>query len=159
MAKLCGTSGHVFSFEPTINQYRYLTENIKANGLGNVDAYNLGAWSSETNIKGKVNVGHEGEIKVISLDSILAQPVPQKVDFIKIDVDGAEPEVLKGLEQTIINNPQLKLVIEYYPKYIENLGLNPQDVIDFLDKYFTYERIGGDFANLDYWNYDCIRRV
>lgn len=52
----------------------------------------------------------------------------------------------------------LKMVIEYYPKYIERLGLNPQEVIDFLDTYFTYEKIEGDYGG-EYWNYFCVRTL
>lgn len=153
-AKKVGMNGKVYAFEPTKNQFRYLKENIKANNYNiQVIAENMGAWSSETEIKLKVNAGNEQICSVMPLDLIL----PTKVDFIKLDVDGAEPEVLKGLEQTIKNNPQLKMVIEYYPAYIEKMGLNPQDVLDFLDKYFTYTKIDGDYGE-GYWNYYCIQK-
>ena len=158
MAELTGNTGHVISLEPTKNQYPYLIKNIEANQYSHiVDAYNLGAWSENTEIRGKINLGHEGNMKVITLDSLLSDPIPKKVDFIKIDTDGAEPEILKGLEQTVINNPQLKLIIEFYPKYIENLNLNPQDVIDFLDKHFTYSKIEGDYTS-EYYNFFCVRK-
>ena len=153
-AQRVGLSGKVYSFEPTQNQFKYVRENIKANNYQmQVIAENMGAWSSETEIKLKVNAGNEQICKVMPVDLIL----PRKVDFIKIDVDGAEPEVLKGLEETIKNNPQLKLIIEYYPKYIEMMGLNPKDVISFLDKYFTYSRIEGEFSD-DYFNFYCVRK-
>lgn len=156
LARLVGKSGIVISVEPSSNQFPYLRENINANEYdARVDAYNVGAWSATTDDqKLKVNTWHKGPLQTVALDEIL----PKKVDFIKIDTDGAEPEVLKGLEKTIQNNPQLKMVIEFYPQYIKNMGLNPQDMIDFLDKYFTYEKIEKDLDSATYWNYLCTRK-
>ena len=155
LAKAVGNSGKVHAFEPTKNQFEYLKKNIEINGYSkNVEPHNSGAWSAATSIKLKTNLGAEESSDVYALDTIL----PSKVDFIKVDVDGAEPEVLKGLEQTIIRNPQLKMIIEYYPQYIKNMGLNPQDMLDFLDKYFTYEKVEGDLSSNEYWNYFCTRK-
>ena len=67
-----------------------------------------------------------------------------------MDIDGSEPRALKGLIKTFERNPQLKMVIEYYPKCIEELGNNPDDMLAILDKYFTYQRIPGDY-NDEYW--------
>jgi len=156
-ARLVGETGKVYAFEPTHNQFPYLQANIEANGYKDrVKAFNLGAWSEEiVNNVLNTNADPEGTLHTIALDTVL----PEKVDFIKMDIDGSEPEALKGLEQTIKRNPQLKMIIEYYPKYVEKLGLNPKDIIDFLDKYFTYEKVEGDLASEEYWNYFCIRKT
>ena len=74
-----------------------------------------------------------------------------------MDIDGSEPRALKGLIKTFERNPQLKMVIEYYPECIEKCGNNPQDMMDILDKYFTYEKIEGDYTDT-YWNYICKRK-
>ena len=75
-----------------------------------------------------------------------------------IDVDGSEPRVLKGLIKTFERNPQLKLIIEYYPEVVKKLGNNPKDILDILDKYFIYNQVKGDLGK-DYWNYYAIRRT
>lgn len=155
-AKIVGVNGKVYSIEPTSNQHRYLMESIEANHFTNIEAHNIGAWGSETDIHLKMNLGNEQVVHVKPLDSIFVANEP--VDFVKIDTDGAEPEVLKGLEETIKRSPHMKMVIEYYPQYIKNLGLNPRDMMDFLDKYFTYEQILGDYGD-GYWNYFCTRKV
>lgn len=155
LAKLVGKTGKVYSFEPTSNQFPYLLDNIKVNGYEDrVIATNAGAYSNNDHGELRINEGNTVPFKLVVLDDVL----PEKVDFIKIDVDGAEPHVLKGLEKTVQNNPQLKMVIEYYPEYITKLGNNPQDVLDFLDKYFNYERIKGDFENEAYYNLYCVRK-
>lgn len=155
-ASLVGDQGKVYSFEPTDNQFKYLTKNIANNNYNiRVIAENAAAWSEETmNPKLKINLGNSHEIRGIKLDDIL----PTKVDFIKIDVDGTELEVLKGLENTIKNNPQLKLIIEFYPKYIENQGYDPETVKNFLYRYFTCDIIEGDYGG-EYWNYFCKRKA
>lgn len=168
MARQVGKTGKVYSIEPTTNQIEYLKKNVEINGYKDtVSLHNVAAWDKdEDNFaqrdgvqttdsnKLRVNIGSKMTMKGIALDSIL----PPKVDFIKMDVDGSEPKALKGLEKTIQNNPQLKMVMEFYPEYIEKMGLNPQDVTDFLDKYFTYSIIDGDYGG-KYWNYFCVRRV
>lgn len=153
LARQAGSKGKVYSIEPTENQFEYLKRNIEVNGYTDIiTPLNIGAWGEKGNVELKINSGNR-IVPVDALDNLL----PAKVDFIKIDVDGAEPEVLKGLERTIQSNTDLKMVIEYYPGYIKNLGLNPQDVIDFLNKYFTYVKIDGDYGE-DYWNYFCVRK-
>lgn len=157
LARLVGPKGKVYSFEPTNNQFEYLKKNIELNGYEDrVIAHRLGAWSSDKPHTLKINLGNSEAFPMKDLDSIL----PEKVDFIKIDCDGAEPEILKGLERVVSKNPQLKMIIEYYPRYIENLGLNPQDMIDFLEKHYkdSYAKIEGDYTE-DYYNFFCSKNT
>ena len=153
LARQVGKTGKVYSIEPTNNQFPYLLENIKANGYEDrVEALQIAAWDKNEIVKPQVNAGHEGEIQGRVLDDLL----PERVDFVKMDTDGAEPRVLKGLEKTIERNPQLQMVIEYYPKYVQNLGGRIEDVDEILDKYFIKEKIG-DYGET-YWNYYCKHR-
>ena len=48
------------------------------------------------------------------------------VSFIKIDVQGFEPEVLEGLSQTISRNPGVAVAVELMPSAIEELGFNAE---------------------------------
>ena len=58
------------------------------------------------------------------------------------------------MSQEII--PHLKMVVEYYPKYIESAGLNPADFREIIDKYFEFEIIPGDYKD-GCWNLFCKR--
>jgi hypothetical protein len=82
----------------------------------------------------------------------------EKVDFIKIDVDGPEVKVLRGLTEVFENNKNVKMIIEYYPKYIEGAGDSPEEFLAIIDKYFTYKKIEGDYGD-GYWNLICERKV
>ncbi len=166
IAKKVGPSGHVYAFEPTDNQFKYLEANIKANELENITPYSLAAWDKEesdfvrrddvSDNKNKIqtNAGIDRtKLRGVVLDDIL----PEKIDFIKMDVDGSEPRALSGLIKTFERNPQLKLVIEYYPACILGVGNRPEDMMAILDTYFTYEKLEGDYGD-EYWNYLCRRK-
>ena len=166
LARATGEKGHVYAFEPTNNQFPYLERNMELNGYKNrVTAYNLAAWDKqEKNFvrrdEGKpgqnriqTNAGFTKPIEGVVLDDVL----PEKVDFIKMDVDGSEPRALKGLLKTFERNKNLKMIIEYYPACITGCGNDPNEMMAILDKYFTYEKIEGDY-NDEYWNYLCKRK-
>src|SRR3990167_2052292 len=174
LARQSGKTGKVLAFEPTDNQFEYLNANMKLNGYEDrIKAYNLAAWDKDTDTyvrrdtkvdknmrehlnnpqKIQVNAGYKNKIKGVVLDDVL----PEKVDFIKMDIDGSEPRALKGLVKTFERNPQLKLIVEFYPKCQEELGNDPKEMMAILDKYFTHEKIPGDY-NDDYYNLICKRK-
>lgn len=153
LARQAGEKGYVYAFEPTPNMFALLSKNVEANKFTNVKLHNLALWSSEKTINVNGNALGRNNVKGIKLDDILKGPI----DFIKMDIDGSEPEALKGMTRIIENSPNLKMVIEYYPAYIEKLGNKPQEMLDILNKYFTYKVIPGDYG-IDHWNYYCVRK-
>lgn len=154
--RLVGKDGHVISVEPTDFQQPYLNRNIKNNGLEDiVEVWNVGAWDKTAILPMPVNAPPYVQtlINCMRVDDIVAG---RKVDFIKLDCDGPEPKVLRGLEQTFQNNPNLKMVVEYYPKYIKDAGLDPNEFKEVIDKYFEFEVIPGDYTD-GCWNLYCKR--
>lgn len=92
----------VFEADPSI--FETLKENITTNGLKDVELINKAVWSENTVLEfsiegadgGRVNVANDGNlirVPAISLSSILKNDV---YDFIKIDIEGAELEALRG---------------------------------------------------------------
>jgi FkbM family methyltransferase len=155
-ASIVGKEGKVYSIEPTDNQFPYLVKNIELNGFKDiVEPIHAGAHDKNEDFDGKVNNFHKGKIKGVKLDDIIKEPV----DFIKIDVDGNEPNVLKGMEEMIKRSPNMKMIIEWYPEYMKNLGNDPQGLMSFLQKYFDVARIAGDYEGDDHCNYYCTRKL
>ncbi|WP_239641203.1 FkbM family methyltransferase [Halorubrum distributum] len=66
----------------------------------------------------------------LSLDEYLSEnPHP---DIIKIDVEGAEGEVLRGLEENLHEN--IKIYVEIHTGRMEEFGDEPWDLVQLLDK-------------------------
>lgn len=157
-ARQVGLEGQVIAVEPTDFQMPYLRKNIEVNGYRDqVEVRNVGAWDRSQMVKMPLNADPyvQTESFCMAVDDIVAG---RRIDFIKIDCDGPEPKVLQGLVQTFENNPNLKMVIEYYPEFIEAAGLSTKEFRDIIDKYFVMEVIPGDYSS-NCWNLFCQRKV
>ena len=53
------------------------------------------------------------EIPAVSIDEYLGEN--QHVDFIKMDIQGAEYFALKGMKSTILSNPNIIILMEFWP--------------------------------------------
>jgi FkbM family methyltransferase len=157
-AKLSKT-GRVHSIEPARCQHEYFMKNMIANNVSDrVKLYDCAAWDKEEEIEmfsSALLKGTNTKVRCIPIDKIL-EPL-DRVDFIKIDVDGSEVQTIKGLQKTIAKNPNLRMIIEYYPKYLKLAGNDPQELMALLEKDFTLTKVEKDYGN-EYWNYLCIRK-
>jgi FkbM family methyltransferase len=110
----------IFSFEPLPANFKYIEDMIRLNKLPNIQLVNcaLGSHQGETYFNTSLNnslgfiTDKETAIKVKleSLDHFISSG-SIKPDFIKIDVEGAESEVLEGFRNKI-NTVQPVLIIE-----------------------------------------------
>lgn len=147
VSKLVGKTGTVIAFEPSSSSYSLLLKNIKANNVSNIVTFQLGLSSSP----GKKNlilydhsvdnsfyardfgtrlvkrIGME-EVSVETLDSALQKAGIQRIDYLKIDVEGSELDVLKGAIKTL-NVLHPRIVIETH-----NFGVLPEEVQEFLSQ-------------------------
>lgn len=155
-SKLVGKTGKIYAIEPTEMGFNFLCRNRIANQAWNVYPYKMAAWDKEEPVFVPLNA--EGSNRIWANGIRIDKLVKSKVDFIKCDVDGAEPQVLRGLIKTFEHNPKLKMVFEYYPKYIEMAGGDPKEVMKIIDKYFIWKKISGDYGK-GYWNLFCQRKI
>jgi FkbM family methyltransferase len=105
-ARCVGTTGRVLAFEPAPERYEDLRAGIALNELAHVDALNLGladeAGDKTLCLRGSPSMAVEGtadevaRVPVRRLDDALAERGVTRVRFLKIDVEGFEPEVLVG---------------------------------------------------------------
>jgi len=98
----------VFAFEPNLNAYNTLCKNVKENSLEDIIfPFNLGVSdlddkiiylpeeSSPYNISVDLpSSGQMVEVKTISLNTIVDKIVKGRIDFCKMDCEGAEYEIL-----------------------------------------------------------------
>jgi len=125
-AKLVGKNGHVFSFEPNLNKFKILEQNIQLNNLTNIHVEK----KIISDIDGEIDL-FEKKIKSISLDKYFQG---KKIDFIKIDVDGMEKKIVDGMIHVLENNPSIKLMMEYYPPGLEQFSGSPIEFPMILEK-------------------------
>jgi FkbM family methyltransferase len=152
-ARLVGPSGRVISFEPAPATYALLAENVARNGYQNVTLVNgalsdrsgpgtlllNSSWSGDHRIGDVQNRATTQKpanceaipIDLYSLDEFLGEQ--QSVDFIKLDVQGAEPLVFRGAGAMLKKNSGLVVATEYDP-----VALPPSlDEEAFLDELFS----------------------
>jgi len=173
-AKLVGKDGKVFSFEPEPRNFEYLKTNLALNHYSHASAYQKAV--SDQNGKTKLYIcaydsGHhtinqpegielyrqgrtgetrEIEIEVVTLDSFLEDKT-EKIDAIKIDVEGAEALAIRGMQRLLKENHKVKIFLEFFPLLIKGMGSSPQDLVELLmkDLGFSVFAIGSDYSISD----------
>jgi FkbM family methyltransferase len=160
LARKVGISGKVFAFEPLPHIYQKLQNNIKRNSFENiVSAYEL-ALSNQTgmatigyadnmtenqgmgslvNIKNDV-VKYQRQIQTKTIDEFVREMKIRRLDFLKIDIQGAEILLLDGGKE-VFSSLSPDLVIEISPIDLACCGNSPHDLIEILInyKYKIYE--------------------
>ncbi|UCG69090.1 MAG: FkbM family methyltransferase [Thermoplasmata archaeon] len=113
-AKLVGENGKVFAFEPDKKNCEELQRNIKRNQISNITIIQKGLWSRNTELQFKTTGGdsstlmtndHKGNaitsVNVTTLDDFVKEYSLNRINFIKMDIEGAEIEALKGSANTL----------------------------------------------------------
>ncbi len=73
------------------------------------------------------------QVPILKLDTFLeSKPAPFPVCFIKVDVQGYEIAVCKGMELTLARNPDAVLTLEYMPDAMSDLGFEPEVLLDWV---------------------------
>ena len=142
--RLVGENGKVYSFEPDPLVFRFLEFNTRPFSNKELTQsavsdnhepmqLHLNSCSSLGNSLFNKNRSAESvTVSCISLDEFLKSRGEPMVDVIKIDTEGAELSVLRGMRQTIARLPKLKIIIEYCPQNLNGAGVAPRMVLDEL---------------------------
>lgn len=116
-AKIVGDGGCVIAFEPDDENYKNLIKNVSLNELKNVIPIKKGLWCNSTTLRFRSSQGEASslviddnqsknivDVDVVSLDDELENLNINRVDFIKMDIEGAEIEAIKGATRLLKNN-------------------------------------------------------
>lgn len=145
-SKIVGNSGKVYSFEPVTKTLKKLTETVERNNFNNIQIEkkivsdkneSINIYASPDNntgmssiIKKFDNVEPESVPSVILDEYIINQKI-KTIALVKIDVEGAEFHVLKGMKN-ILTNIKPILFIEIINDNLETTSITSQEIIDFI---------------------------
>ncbi len=134
----------VIAYEPDPDSYQLLVKNIKQNDLKNITTKNVGLAEKEGTItfytgdvkgdltssivKGRSSGAQSFKIKTEQLSSVLKA---NKCDLIKMDIEGAESEVIKDLEE----NNALHLCPNYIVEYHHGISGTKPALSKFLSRF------------------------
>lgn len=164
MADLVGPNGRVYAFEPNPSLHPRLKRLTENNPLGNIELIEYaasdvddkallylssisGLSSLNNNWSPKTALGRQ-EVQTITLDRFLASTGSQRTRLIKIDVEGHERAVFRGLSETLRRNSVDVFVFEITPP--DHSTYDADGVIEILD---TLARNGYASFGLSEHNY------
>ena len=154
----------VNSYEPALNNFKLLQKNVQQNNFSqNITLHNKAVsnfiGTSKLYLQKNNTGGHQLGFDPFQTDNSIEVPVTKinldKIDFAKIDVEGSELNVLKGMKVL----PK-KLLIEFSPQKLQNIGTKLDDFFKFIEKFSVKEvskngLIEADFDKLRKINYDA----
>lgn len=140
----------VIAFEPTTFTRKVLNETLKVNDCNNVtvrpemvtDVSGSGTFyeteNSVSNANSLVRVGNPISVSAIALDDLNL-----KVDFLKIDIEGAELLALRGARKTLSSLKYMTL--EIHPRLMAQIGQTVDELFDLLQpfepRYFLGDKV------------------
>ena len=141
MSRLVGPRGRVFAFEPQSRNFELLEKNVRLNGASNVIARHAAVGDRQGVCRLAVNAVNHGdhrvstsgdgaeEVPMLTIDSALREVEDGAVRLIKIDVQGYETYVVRGLRETLRRNPEAVLFIEIFPEGLHAAGSSAAELV------------------------------
>ncbi len=176
-ARSVGDSGKVIAFEPKEGRCKILATNLSLNDYRNTTIENSAIMSKDVTpkffsrndtIAGLRYIKNENEhhdyldtytfqkpveVRTTDLDGYLIEhKILEKISFMKIDVDGPELIVLQSAKK-LLQNPDLKILMEWDKESAKISDCNPADIIDILHQN-DFEIYYPDFKKNNFFRVD-----
>lgn len=142
------TDGKVYAFEPMNYQFNSLLKNIELNELKNVYPIKKIVSDYEGNqriyFSGMDNTAASSlvvksdeyeDVPSITLDKFCNKNDVQSIDLLKIDVEGYELHVLKGLSEMLYTNKIEHMFIEIVEQHLQKAGHTSEELLKYLHNY------------------------
>lgn len=175
MSSLVGSSGKVFAYEPEPHNFRLLQHNLSINRATNTIAHRRAVGSKAGTCFLNLNPINFGDHRVISEgpSSARQQEVPLTtididleelpegvIRLIKIDVQGYEYQVVRGMSETLARNPDAIMLLEVFPEALQAAGSSATELMSHLEALgFTGWELHRDrvLPISEPWVYELIR--
>jgi FkbM family methyltransferase len=149
LSRCVGPRGIVHSFEPSPDNFSRLRgalahfPNVRVNqlGLGDTTEESLLHISDDLNVDHRTYPTGEKLRRTVSIQSIALDDYfkpNERVDLIKMDIQGYELHALRGAKRVLMDNLNVKLLLEFWPHGLRKAGTPPEAMLAFLrDLHFT----------------------
>jgi len=144
LSRCVGPTGVVHSFEPSPENFNRLQSAVRDLANVRLSQAALGecSQSAELYLSDKLNVDHRTyatdgdsrravQIDIVALDDFFEPG--QRVDLIKMDIQGYELHALRGANRVLADNPTAKLLLEFWPYGLKQAGANWMDFLATLE--------------------------
>lgn len=134
LAELVGERGFVEAFEPQPRLASLLKQSIAVNGFGKQtlvteaavgDLDRSAMLTEHASLMGSASLNglaeptaevSTREVNLVTLDRVgYGAPLQRPIDFVKIDVQGYELRVLRGMKELIVGSPKIAIAMEFTP--------------------------------------------
>ncbi|MEM9214750.1 MAG: FkbM family methyltransferase [Cyanobacteria bacterium P01_F01_bin.150] len=161
LSQLVGSTGKVYTFEPTATTFETLKKRVDQYDCRNIILHQNAVFADEKEVlirefpigysawnslgdpimmepedpSKRVHIAQENWVQAISLDKFCGRNNISKIDFIKIDVEGVERDVLEGASTLLSNKALHYIQFEISKNMLDGVNRTAQDVFDLLISY------------------------
>ena len=158
-------NGNIIAFEPFARTKQLLEKTVWLNGFSSMTTVHevavsnrsgpatlhLGATSghhSLTSLDVPISLREtEASVRTVTLDEMISQDL--RVNLIKIDVEGAELDVLQGAQATLACNSDVSLIVEFGQSHLKRTGHTAADwIAKFADVGFEFKAVHAETGEL-----------
>lgn len=147
-AHAVGETGRVYAFEPDPVSFEILEHNVRLHELGNVVLEQKAAANEPGSIELFLAADNKGDhriyqaeesrpsiaIEAVTLDGYF-ETRDRRVDFAKIDTQGAEVLILQGMAGLIAENEEIRMAVEFWPFGLSGLGSTAEELLTILESH------------------------
>lgn len=168
-ATAVGPTGRVIAIEPHPEMARTLRDNIQASGatvvtvepsacsdsVSTLELFSAPESNSGCSSLSRINASQNGGVgasyivPTCPLDTIIKESNISRVDVVKIDVEGAEFQVLQGAQETLARFRPV-LLVELDDRLLKSMGTSVVEIIGFLRGHGYSHRRTCDEANFEF---------
>ena len=146
LSRLVGPAGRVFAFEPDPHNFRLLEANLRLNDARNVTARQCAIGDTDgvcrlarnprnyadCRVTSELPAWSSHEVPMTTLDAALPELPVGALRFVKMDVQGSECRVLRGMRATLARHPDLVMTVEVFPDGLRGAGASARELIALL---------------------------
>jgi FkbM family methyltransferase len=143
-ARAVGAGGKVYAFEPTPATAAVLRRNVDANGVAAqvelVEAavsaapgrarFAIYASAAANAIAVDGDDANTIDVEVTSLDAYFGGRGWPRVDLVKMDVEGQELAVFRGMRELVARNPSIRVIFEYHRSQLARAAVGGRELIE-----------------------------